>query len=212
MHILVTDVLSCPRCGPEYGLVLMADRVEERRVREGVLGCPNCRERYEVHGGVADLRIAGQEELPGPGGGGMEPGWGGREEGAVRLGALMGVGEGSGVTLIVGRDAGYAAGVASLVPELEVAVLGAGVEVWEESPGVSRLLAGGQLPFRTGTLGAVALTGGVAESLEGEGVRVVGLGGRLVLVGAAPGAAERLRAAGLVVLVDEAGVVVAERS
>jgi uncharacterized protein YbaR (Trm112 family) len=206
----LTDVLSCPRCGPEHGLVLMADRVEDRRVREGVLGCPNCRERYPVRGGLVDLR-AGQggagpeptvEAAPaGPGGG----------EGAVRLAALMGVAEGSGVALIVGRDVGQAAGVASLVPELEVAVLGAGVEGWAEVPGVSRVVAGVGLPFRTGTLSAVALTGSAAVSLEAEGVRVVGLGGRLVLMDAAPGAAERLRATGLLVLVDESGVVVAGR-
>ena len=47
MHILLTDVVTCPRCGPEFGLILLADRFEERRVMQGRLGCPNCREEYE---------------------------------------------------------------------------------------------------------------------------------------------------------------------
>ncbi|HWK89996.1 MAG TPA: Trm112 family protein, partial [Longimicrobium sp.] len=59
MHILLTDLLTCPRCGPEHGLVLLADRIEERRVVRGRLGCPNCRETYPVAGTVADLRVAG---------------------------------------------------------------------------------------------------------------------------------------------------------
>lgn len=124
MHITLTDVLSCPRCGPEHGLVLMADRVEERRVWEGVLGCPNCRERYAVHGGLADLRVVGQEPDWVEGGSeGLGGGMGGAD-GAVRLAALMGVDEGLGVALIVGDAVEHAAVVASLVPELEVAVLG----------------------------------------------------------------------------------------
>lgn len=189
----------------------MADRVADRRVRDGFLGCPNCRERYPVRGGLVDLRLPGQEVLLEPEAV-AEPGARAGGEAAVRLAALMGVGEGSGVALIVGRGARHAAGVASLVPGLEVAVLGGGVEDWGEGAGVSRVVSGGGLPFRSGGLGAVALTGESAVSLEAEGARVVGLGGRLVLDGAAAGAVERLRAAGLTVLVDESGVVVAERA
>ena len=56
MHLLLTDRLTCPRCGPEFGLVLLADRLEDRRVLEGALGCPNCRDRYPVRDGFGDLR------------------------------------------------------------------------------------------------------------------------------------------------------------
>ncbi|MEJ2678028.1 MAG: hypothetical protein P8174_03010, partial [Gemmatimonadota bacterium] len=97
MHILLTDILSCPRCGPEHGLVLMAERVEDRRVREGVLGCANCRERYAVHGGLVDLRVAGQEVLGRDSEAESVPDGAEEPEEAVRLAALMGVTEGSGV-------------------------------------------------------------------------------------------------------------------
>lgn len=56
MHLLVTDRLSCPRCGPTFGLILLADDLRDRRVLEGALGCANCRERYPVRGGFGDLR------------------------------------------------------------------------------------------------------------------------------------------------------------
>ena len=56
MHILLTDRLICPRCGPGFGLILIADRLENRRVIEGSLGCPNCRDRFPVEGGFGDLR------------------------------------------------------------------------------------------------------------------------------------------------------------
>ena len=43
MHILLTDTLTCPRCGPDFGLILLAERIEGRRVMDGHLGCANCR-------------------------------------------------------------------------------------------------------------------------------------------------------------------------
>jgi uncharacterized protein YbaR (Trm112 family) len=55
MHILLTDILTCPRCGPAFGLILLADRAEERRVMEGVLGCSNCREKYPIRDGIVDF-------------------------------------------------------------------------------------------------------------------------------------------------------------
>src|SRR5512142_2083643 len=60
MDLRLTDLLACPRCGPPHGLVLLADRVEDRRVLEGLLGCPNCGGRYPVRAGLADLRVPGE--------------------------------------------------------------------------------------------------------------------------------------------------------
>lgn len=74
MHLLLTDRLTCPRCGPTFGLILLADRMDERRVVAGSLGCPNCRDRFRVADGFADLRAPPRGELgdglvgPGPGG------------------------------------------------------------------------------------------------------------------------------------------------
>src|SRR5690242_16884227 len=97
MHILLTDLLTCPRCGPEFGLIVLADEMVDRRVVEGSLGCANCRNRYPVHGGVADLRLAPNEE----GGPALEEGG---EERAYRLAALSGVADRAGAVLVSGAS------------------------------------------------------------------------------------------------------------
>jgi uncharacterized protein YbaR (Trm112 family) len=205
MLILLTDLLACPRCGPDAGLVALAERMEERRVLEGRLGCPNCRESYPVRGGVADLR------LPGAGAPSAAEGAPADPEAAVRLAALMGLAGLQGMALLAGPGARHAAAVAALVPEVEVVALEAAPRTGGE-PRVSRLTASpGSLPFRPGHLRAMALTGAAAdqEALHGA-LRVLAPGGRLVLDPAPPAAAALLRAAGARVLLEEAGTVVAE--
>ncbi|GIS79943.1 MAG: hypothetical protein CM1200mP14_15090 [Gammaproteobacteria bacterium] len=64
MHVLVADRLTCSRCGPEFGLILRADQTHDRRVTEGVLGCPNCRDQYPITDGFGDLRAPPRSELP----------------------------------------------------------------------------------------------------------------------------------------------------
>jgi len=76
------------------------------------------------------------------------------------------------------------------------------------APGVSPMRVGAILPFRSDSLRGVALTGGYGALLE-EGARILGPEGHLVLDPAPGGARGRLEAAGLHVLVEEDGVVVA---
>lgn len=52
MHLTLTDKLTCPRCGPDSGLILLADRIRDRRVLEGSLDCADCMERYPIRGGL----------------------------------------------------------------------------------------------------------------------------------------------------------------
>ena len=203
MHILLTDILSCPRCGPEFGLVLLADRVEERRVLEGRLGCPNCREQYPVRGGVLDARLSADRAADADGAAADDPG------AAVRLAALLGLADARGTVLVAGPGAALAAEVAALVPELEVVALAAAPAAGEERPGVSRVAAGAGLPFRSRTLRGVALTGGADPALLAEGVRVLQPGARLVVEGAPAGAAELLSGLGAQVMLEQEGTVVA---
>lgn len=208
MNILLTDILTCPRCGPDFGLILLADRMESRRVLDGWLGCANCRERYEVRGGVADLRAA-----PGDGGADAEPGGGasGTDAYAWRLAALMGVTTGPGFTLIAGPGVEAAGRIAGAIEGLEVIAVGEGLADRAAEAGVSRVAAGPALPFYGRSMLAVALTGGAAAALLSEGVRVLAPTGRLVLDPAPADAAERLAAEGLKVLAEGDGAVVAAR-
>lgn len=228
MHILLTDLLSCPRCGPDFGLILLADRIVERRVLDGLLGCANCRERYPITGGYGELapglpgRVAvAQESKPEqPAAGGATPPAGpapaksragDSDEPMMRLAALLGVTDGPGFVLLVGAPAAHAAALADMVPGLEVVAAADEARAWQERAGVSRIGVAGRLPFYNRQLRGIALTGtGRGELLE-EAVRALGPLARLVLLDAPPDAAESVRALGLTVLAQQGDTLVAAR-
>ena len=79
-----------------------------------------------------------------------------------------------------------------------------------EGAAVSRMRIGSVIPFRSGSLRGVALTGASTGLLE-EGARVLGTEGRLVVDPAPADARARLEAAGLSVVAEAAGEVVAAR-
>ena len=205
MHILLTDLLTCPRCGPDFGLVLLADRIEERRVVEGRLGCPNCRAMYLVRGGAADLRLsagADPDVLPPPAGDPAEP--------ALRLAALMGLAEARGTVLVAGPGASLAPALSRLVPEVEIVAYTPAPSGAAPGESVSPIAGGDALPFRARAFRGVALTGGAADAaLLPEAVRVLQPGARVVVDPAPPGTADRLAALGAALLLDQEGVVVA---
>lgn len=225
MDLSLIEFLTCPRCGPAHGLILLPDEVRDRRVVTGVLGCANCRERYVVEGGVADLR--GDSGVVGGGGEardwgeergegvGEAPGGGGREA-AVRLAALLGLAEAGGVVLLTGPAAELGERLAEVAPGTTVVTTvgvdtsGSAVDSGVGSGVVSRLRLGKVLALRTGGVRGVALTGGYGELVE-EGGRLVAPAGRLVLDPAPAGARDRVEAGGLRVLVEEGGVLVAGR-
>ena len=213
MHLSLSDSFSCPRCGPGHGLILLPDEVADRRVRSGVLGCPNCRERYPVEGGVADLRTP---RAPRPGAGSAEEsgtaGQAGYEdaESAVRLAALLGLAESRGVVLLAGPAAAAAVALARLIEDAEVVAATVESEAPPVGPELSSLRLSGRIPFQTGSVQAVALTGR-AVSLLDEGARVIRPVGRLLLDPAPEDAADRVRDAGLEVLAEEGSTLVARR-
>ncbi len=206
MHILLTDVLTCPRCGPEFGLILVADRIGDRRVLEGRLGCANCREQYPIRGGEVDLRLPGAA----PAAEASSNVAGDAQEGAVRLAALLGLADAQGTVLVAGPGAALAGDVAALVPELEVVALAAEPGDGAVRPGVTPMAgATAPLPFRAGKLRGVAFTGGADETPLAEGVRVLQPGARLVVENAAPGTGEALARLGAQVILEQEGTVVA---
>jgi uncharacterized protein YbaR (Trm112 family) len=227
VHILLTDILTCPRCGPEFGLILLAERMVERRVLEGALGCSNCREKYPIRGGAVHFA---EPHAGGPAGtetravqddaaAAIDAAAAGTDaDDALRLAALMGVTHGPAYVLIAGPAVVRAARVGSLVEGLEVITAtmadAADVVPTPAPPGagvaaVSRLVIAARLPLASARLAAVALTGAAADSLLEEGARVLGPLGRLVLEPAPSDATVRLTAAGLRVLAQEAGTIVA---
>lgn len=201
MYAPLSDVVTCPRCGPGYGLILLADRVEDRRVHEGTLGCANCRERYGVSRGYALLRYPPREA--GEVAGAAPP------EDAMRLAALLGVTEGPALLLVVGGAAAAAAAIADLVPGVEVVAVSSALAGAAERPGVSRFATVAQaLPFRSGSMRGVVIED---PALIGEAARVAAARARVVMLSAGEGELPAIQQSGLRVVARDARVIVAER-
>lgn len=203
MHLLLTDRLQCPRCGPGFGLILLADTLVERRVIAGALGCPNCRDRFPVRDGFADLRPPPRGALPDD-----APPAAPAPDATDRLAALLGVAEGSGHVALLGPLAAHADGLADRVPGIEVVAVAAEARALAERDGVSRLWAAGELPFTPWTFRAVALSGEVER--PAELVALVGRGGRIVVASPDAAAAAGLEAARARLLVHQPGWIVAQ--
>jgi uncharacterized protein YbaR (Trm112 family) len=205
MHLSLSDLLTCPRCGADHGLVLMPEVVRERYVESGVLGCPNCRERYAITHGIAELRVPGGDtEAKAAAGESWGEGWDDREW-AVRLGGLLGLDGTKGVVLVAGPAAVGAGRLRGLVEGVEVVEVKAGEAGGgggEGEGGGGGVRVGERLPFRTGSMRGVALTGSATWLLE-EGLRVLSPRARLLLEPVDGRARERVAAAGGVVVLEE---------
>jgi uncharacterized protein YbaR (Trm112 family) len=215
MHLSLSDLLTCPRCGPEHGLVLLPEALRDRRVESGVLGCPNCRERYPIRDGVADLAaVPGAADAIQGASEGPDEGWDGvreAEDWAVRLGGLLGLaGAGRGVVLVAGPAAVGAVRLGGLVEGIEVVVVHRDTPGGEAGGDGGGVRVGLKLPFRTGSVRGVALTGW-ATSLVGEGSRVLAPGARLLLEPVSSETRERAACAGRAVVLDEGDTLILER-
>ncbi|MDT8367594.1 MAG: Trm112 family protein [Longimicrobiales bacterium] len=212
MHLLLTDRLTCPRCGPAFGLILRADALEDRRISAGVLGCPNCREAYPIEGGVGDLRPRPRDPLP---------------ERATRASVDEGAGEILQALLGLGGDLTLTPGVAQVVltegvaeeapalsarlDAIEVVVVGARGRPGGGA-GWSTIVTTGALPFREAALRGVVLHGSEVDQWISEAARVVAPRSRIVVLAPGAGVGARLRRAGLELRLDAEEAVVAQRN
>ncbi|MGD8495220.1 MAG: Trm112 family protein [Gemmatimonadales bacterium] len=69
MHLELTELLCCPRCGPPHGLIAFVERMEARRIVAGRLDCPMCEARHPIRDGIVwlDEATAEAETQPEPG-------------------------------------------------------------------------------------------------------------------------------------------------
>jgi hypothetical protein len=126
----------------------------------------------------------------------------------------MGVAEGPGYVLLAGPAAAQGAAVAGLVAGIEVVLLNGPAAAFESAGdgGVSHVrMVGSRLPFASGRMAGVVLSGSTAHTYLEEGARVVGPLGRMVLDPAPADAAMRLGESGFQVLAREGDTVVASR-
>jgi uncharacterized protein YbaR (Trm112 family) len=201
----LTDVLTCPACGPAHGLVLLVREVEERRVRSGWLGCPNCRRDYPVVEGVADLRLEPGASRP------ARPRFE-DDELAVKILALSGLAGERGPLLLGDRLEHVAAGVADLAPELEVIAVAKRPERLAARPGVSGVACDAvEFPVAEQKLRCVAIAPGGASQVVEAAARRVSAGGRLLLFDATAEDIAEVERSGFTVLAAEGATAVAER-
>jgi hypothetical protein len=217
MNILLTDRLTCPRCGPEWGLVFLAEEVVDRRIFQGEFGCANCESRFMVRGGFGDLRIpeavGASREDPVPPSADAEP-YAEPEtdpEAAVQMAALLGITSGPGMVLIRGRRADNAQALAELVPDIEVVAAHESQEGQPEARGVSRMNVGTPMPFRSLGFQGVVLSPGAAPDEVREGMRITAPMGRVVVFRASEAEKDLMEEGGFRIVLWQDGVLVGQR-
>lgn len=200
MNLLLTDRLTCPRCAAGAGLILLADRVEGRRVLAGQLGCPNCREKYPVVAGTADFAKTptAADDTP-------------EEADAATLAALLGITEGPAMALMLGSFDAAAAAMAGMIPELEVVVARPEIAAPRDVAGVSTLRIAEKIPLYDGSMRGVVVAHS-AQRLLAEAARVCALAARVVVRGASAEVRATLPGLGLQPLSERADILVAVRS
>ena len=208
MHFLLTDRLTCPRCGPAFGLILLANELLDRRVRSGVLGCPNCRDSFEIEEGFADLRAPPRGELPrGRAGTDAQP----EQTEVDRIVALLGIHRGPGTVATLGSAASLAVPIAEAVSDLMVVAVDPDTRAWPAHDGVSRMAAAPGLPFFDRTLRGAVVDGALGPAMLFEACRCTAPMSRVVVLNADGGAHGVIEEAGLSVLASEGETVVAAR-
>jgi len=186
MFIELTDHLRCPADHEESYLVLLPDRMEDRSVREGRLGCQVCNRTYALADGILDLG----GEVPDPPAStllGPEP-----------LTALVGLSGPGGYLVLVGRPAAGWREVAELNPGVGLVAVNPGPEV-ADAPGIS-VLRSGSLPLKSRSMRGVVL-----GSPYGDDPHWVTEGARVVLPGLRVAGEGRVPESGAIDLMATAG-------
>jgi uncharacterized protein YbaR (Trm112 family) len=181
MHIELIELLRCPRQHEENSLVAALDRVEDRTVLQGRLGCPVCGAEFPIVDAVANLSLPRAAEAPKPAAA-VEP-RSDRMFDAWRLAALLDLRPPAAVAVLAGEAGRAAYQLLEIFPG-RLVLLNPPAEC-EPGHRVAIILSPGVIPLRTRTANAVALGAG-DERLLADAVRVLGGGGRVVAPAAWP--------------------------
>lgn len=229
MFIELAEALDCPDCQGEVGLVAFVKDLQDRRVVEGHLGCPQCGVEYAIRGGAIDLGHdrggSSDSTRPAPAiAGDPCP-----QERAMQVAALLGVQERADARMLL--DEGLAAcaePVAGWGERVEVLALLSdqppGVSgtphdpaptdpaATEPRPGVTPIAGASRTPwpFRPRALHGVAMLGGSPERL-GEAERILAPGGRLAVFEPEPEVLEAIEGLDFEIHAAEALALVATR-
>lgn len=125
MFIELTDHLRCPADHAEQYLVLLPDRVVERSVIEGRLGCPVCGRTFSIARGVAELGESPVSPAAEP------------PLGADALQAFLGIGGPGGYAVLVGSAAADWRSMSGLTPGVALVAVNPPPSVADAAPVLS---------------------------------------------------------------------------
>ncbi|HEY8104855.1 MAG TPA: hypothetical protein VIE46_02045 [Gemmatimonadales bacterium] len=172
MFIELTDHLRCPADHAEQYLVLLPDRIVERSVLAGRLGCPVCGRTYAVTDGVAEL--GGPPPRPSTGGA-LAP---------AAMHVLLGLGGPGGYAALVGSAAESWQGLSEALGGVALVAVNPPVGIDDAAPALSVVRAP-LIPLKSRSLRGVVLGSEVstdplwvreAARTTLPGLRVVGQG------------------------------------
>jgi len=176
VRLELTEVLACPRCGTEHGLIALIDEMDGRRIVTGRLDCPNCEDRHPISEAIVQLLGSAPDDRAEA------------QETPLDLAsmstALLGPPNGPEVLLVGAGSPSLAASLAELRPEAWVISYSALPQQTHDR--VHRMVpgSGNALPLRSARVHGVVLSGGSSVDMA-EAARVLVPGGRLVIL--APG-------------------------
>ena len=172
MFIELTDHLRCPADHAEQYLVLLPDRIVERSVIAGRLGCPVCGRTWAVAEGVAEL--GGPPPAP-PSGAALDP---------AAMHVLLGLSGPGGYAALVGSAAEVWRGLTAELKGVGLVAVNPPAGVADAAPLLSVVRAP-LIPLKARSLRGVVLGGEVSDDLHWvreaarvtlPGLRVVGRG------------------------------------
>lgn len=181
MFIELLDLLRCPRPHDDTWLVASFQKVNNRFVESGTLGCPICAAQYPIADGVADFTAgiaspscddqrAGASHV--------------REELATRAGAFLDATE-PGATIVLGGVWAYAAPALAEMSQVRVIALNPPRDLSEAaSVGLVRVAA--EIPLAAESCRGAAVDAWFNARIVAAAVRVVRQGGRVVGPAALP--------------------------
>jgi uncharacterized protein YbaR (Trm112 family) len=167
MFIELIDALGCPADHPPSGLVAAFDRIDDRDVIEGMLGCPVCRSEFAIRGGVLWMVT---NAMPAPATRALNP-----ADDALRLAASLDLRSESGFAILRGSWCALADPIVGISPTHLVLL----DPPFGTPPGLGRSIvhAGGTVPFGRNTALAAAIDDSERAFALASAVKV---GGRVV--------------------------------
>lgn len=166
MFVEIVESLRCPREHEPSQLVASATRTENRRIIEGVLGCPVCGAEFPIHDGVLILDPTARV-----------PAGAASVQDAMRIAAFLELTDARGFVVLCGA---WGAHVGPLRELCETPVVLVDPPQGAGDIASAVILTSDRVPLAPGSARAAALDSGLPASLTHSVVQSVGAGGRVI--------------------------------